>query len=108
MSKVEQILRRETYWRIVQKTSESCNISPELVDKIIRKFWRAVLLYVIFGLGSINIRGFGTITPDPKHKRHRAQSLKLRKRIFNRRTEAIYNNKARKKSRTLLFSIKLS
>ena len=104
--RADQKVRNESYWELINKTAVFCNVDPDAVDKLIRKFWWTALKRVIFGLDSIRIHGFGKFEPELEHKKNRAEFLKIRKKIFNRRTDAIDTRRNRKKKRTLLFSIK--
>jgi hypothetical protein len=104
--RADQKLRREGYWELVNKTAQYCDVDPEVVNKVIRKFWWSALKRVIFGLDSVKIQGFGKFEPDAEHKKNRLEFLRIRKKIFNRRTDAIDTRRERKTKRTLLFSIK--
>ena len=94
----------KSYKEVVEKTASFMEIPPKDVDKIIRKFWRVVNILTIFGCKSIRISGFGIISPTPEHKKNREAFLRIRKKIFNRRSDESDTRKKKKKKRTLLFS----
>jgi hypothetical protein len=95
---------KKSYQDVVNQTAAFLEVPPEDVNKIIKRFWRALSTHVIFRLGIISISGFGKVMPTKEHLKHRSTHIKLQKKIFNRRTEKHALNRNRKKKRTLLFS----
>ena len=104
MKKVRVLAKDPSYWEAVEKTASQLGIEPEVVDKLIRRFWNGVINLTIFGLRKINICSCGTIKTSASYHKSRLDYLNITRIIYNRRTEESAMRQSKVKKRELLFT----
>jgi hypothetical protein len=107
MKKALQPDNLKSYKEAVDKTASLLDVSPEVVDKIVRRFWNSLIMLTIFGLRKVTISGFGIIKSASWHERMRSKYLKLKRKIYNRHTEESQQRRYKTKNikrRSLLFT----